>query len=98
MQERLLSLNKIRLLKLFTIIFIAFAIFMVFYFPNYAKLRRLKQANNQLLFEIDKLAADIKDLEGKINKGDNDPFLLEKFVRNELGVAKKGEIVIDILE
>ncbi|UCD16066.1 MAG: septum formation initiator family protein [Candidatus Omnitrophota bacterium] len=98
MPERLLNLNKSRLLKIIIILLVGFAIFMVFYFPNYAKLKKLKEANRQLLFEIDKLDVEIEDLEEKINRGEKDSFLLEKFVRNELGAAKKEEIVIDILE
>lgn len=98
MRGILLDFNKFKLFKITFILFVIFFIFMVVYFPNYTKLMRLKQANCRMLGEIEKLEKQINDLEEKIKKAKNDPFLLEKFVRNELGAVKKDEIVIDIQE
>jgi cell division protein FtsB len=72
---------------------------MIFYFPNYSKLKKLKQANKRLSLEIEKLEKEIKDLKEKIEKvKKEDPSFYEKIVREELGVAKDNEIIIDIKE
>ena len=71
-------------------------VILIIYFPNYAKLKRLKGENKRLVLENEKLIAEINDYETKIKKLGKDPFLYEKIAREELGVAKDNEIVIDI--
>jgi|TARA_B100000315_G_scaffold259749_1_gene317008 cell division protein FtsB len=82
------------------LIFIGIAIILiigfVFYFPNYTKLKTLRKENTNLLSKKEKLEEDIKELEEKINRVGKDPYLYESIARDELGVAKENEIVIDI--
>lgn len=98
MPVKISNLNLIKLLKGFFIFLMVGGIFMAIYFPNYTKLKQLKETNRKLLNEKNKLEEEIKELEEKIAKGRQEPFFWEKFVREELGVAKKDEIVVDILE
>ena len=96
--EMIFSNRYVKMLKGVFITFLAVGIFFVIYFPNYAKLKRLRQANQDLSLQNQKLKKDIIGLENKLRKGDNDAVLYEKFARDYLGVARDGEIVIDIKE
>ena len=98
MREKTLKFDYPELLLGIFILAILFAIFMVFYFPNYAKLKDLRQANEQLIHETGNLHKEIKDLQEKNRKITKDSNLYEKLAREDLGVAKKDEIVIDIKE
>ena len=66
------------------------------YFPNYSKLKDLRNENERLIFENEQLEKEIADLEQKIEGIGKDYFLYEKIARDSLGVAKEDEIVIDI--
>ncbi len=70
----------------------------VIYFPNYARLKKLRDENKRLTRENDKLIEEIVDYEEKLKRVGKDPYLYEKIAREELGIAKEGEIVIDIEE
>ena len=98
MQVKDFPLKHLKPLSIIVAFFIAFILFMIFYFPNYTKLRRLRRANDNLTLQVDKLEMEIKDLETKMKKIGKDPYLYEKFARDELGVVREGEIVIDIEE
>ncbi len=92
---------KIFNLNLIKILFIALGcllIFLIFYFPNYAKLKSLREANLELEKEIENLQKEIKDLEKKHKSLNQSNFIYEKMAREKLGLAKPGEIVIDIEE
>ncbi|MDD5195515.1 MAG: septum formation initiator family protein [Candidatus Omnitrophica bacterium] len=92
------SIDYIKVLLAFFILSVVFGIFVVFYFPNFAKLKELKRANEQLTSEIANLKKEISDLQEKGKKVTKDPALFEKLAREDLGVARKDEIVIDIQE
>jgi cell division protein FtsB len=98
MPEKLLNLKKVKIIKAISIFAVILTLFLILYFPNYARLKKLKEANQQVCHKIQTLEKGIEDLEEKIGKDEKDPYFLEEFVRNELGAAKKKEIVIDILE
>lgn len=85
-------------MKKIIIFLLIFMAFLIIYFPNYARLKKLKQANKQLSVQIEGLKTEIKDLEVKMEKIQKDPLFFEQFARDELGVARKSEIVVDILE
>jgi len=70
----------------------------ILYFPNYARLKQLRSENEKLILKNKQLAAEIADLEKKSKRVGKDPYFYEKIARDELGVAKEGEIVIDIQE
>ncbi len=46
--------------------------------------------------EINRLKEENKILAGKIEKIKNDPFYVEKILREEYGMIKKGEFIIKI--
>jgi len=77
---------------------VLFALVMVFYFPNYTKLKKLRQANQSVVSKAKIVGGEIKDLRYKYRKIGKDPYLYEKIARDELGVAKDNEIVVDIKE
>ncbi|MEI8350017.1 MAG: hypothetical protein WCI77_07670 [Candidatus Omnitrophota bacterium] len=93
--------SNIDYLKVLQCIFAATVLFvaaMVFYFPNYTKLRKLRQANHSVVSKARVVGGEIKDLRYKYRKIGKDPYLYEKIARDELGVAKDNEIVVDIKE
>jgi cell division protein FtsB len=98
MRVKFLSIDYLKLLLILFILGVFFGVFMVFYFPNLAKLKELRQANEQLTSEIGNLKKEIYDLQDKGKKVTKDSTLYEKLAREDLGVAKKDEIVIDIQE
>ena len=70
----------------------------IIYFPNYAKLRKLRSENRRLILENEQLEAEIADYGEKIKMLGKDPYIYEKIARDDLGVARENEIVIDIEE
>jgi cell division protein FtsB len=97
MQIKFLNIDYLKVFRFIFIFTFIFFIFIIFYFPNYSKLKKLKQANKKLSLEIEKLEKEIKDLKEKIEKvKSKDPSFYEKIAREELGVAKENEIIIDI--
>jgi cell division protein FtsB len=93
-----LNTGFVKWLKVFLGIALVVAIVMVIYFPNYAKLNRLRQTNKDLLVRIDQLEDEIDDLQGKMERVGDDPHIYEEIARDTLGVARENEIVIDIEE
>ena len=106
MAEKSSKLNRDKFFKnlfrslvwLFVVSLVVLTIFMVIYFPNYAKLKKLRQANQKLRSDIETLEVQIQDLDEKLQKVDSNPELFEQFARDELGMAKEDEIVVDIEE
>ncbi len=70
----------------------------VIYFPNQARLKNLRQENKKLFEKSKKLEAEIIVLEERIEKVGKDPYIFEQIARDELGIAKEDELVIDIQE
>ena len=98
MGGKLLSLSKNRKVRFLALGVCLFVIGMIIYFPNYAKLKKLRQENRRITQDNQKLQEEIKDFEDKLEKLGRDPFVYEKIAREDLGVAKENEIVIDIEE
>ena len=70
----------------------------IIYFPNYAKLRQLRNENKRLIQENKQLEEEITDYGEKIGALGKDPYIYEKIAREDLGVARENEIVVDIEE
>ncbi|MBD3245873.1 MAG: hypothetical protein GF333_02565 [Candidatus Omnitrophica bacterium] len=85
-----------RLLKGVFVILLVCVLFLVLYFPHYTKYRKLRRANQQLSREISRLKKEINVLSRTVSTTDHRSFLLEKIAREQLGVAKENEVVIDI--
>ncbi len=98
MVEKLLSISSNKWVRISALVFCLIILVGVIYFPNYARLKKLKGENKRLTLENDKLIEEIADYEEKLKRVGKDPYLYEKIAREELGIAKEGEIVIDIKE
>jgi len=85
------------LIRLLAIFALGVAVVIV-YFPNYARLKQLRSENEKLLLKNKELEGEIADLEDKLARVGKDTYLYERIARDELGIAKEGEIVIDIGE
>lgn len=98
MVERLFSISKNKWVRIVGGAFLLFILVMVIYFPNYARLKKLRDANKKLILENAQIIEEIQDYEDKLKMVGEDPYLYEKIAREELGIARDGEIVIDIEE
>ena len=98
MPERLLNISRNKWVRISAFILCLSIVTAVIYFPNYARLKKLRGENVRLALENEKLIGEIADYEEKLRRVGKDPYLYEKIAREELGIAKEGEIVIDIEE
>lgn len=98
MVVRLLNAKRVKRLKIALIISAIFTIVMVLYFPSYAKLKKLRDVNKEFISKSDNLKKEIADYKQKSETIGQDPYLYEKIARDDLGVAKENEIIIDISE
>lgn len=74
--------------------FLVFAgIFLVIFFPGFARIQELRQKNKELGQNIKKLEAENLALKQEKEKLEKDPEYLESVAREKLGIVKKGEIV-----
>ena len=96
MVVKLLNLSRSKWLRYSLIGLCLLSAALIIYFPNFARLKKLREENLRISNENKKLAKEIKDFEEKIQKIGRDPFIYEKIAREDLGVAKENEIVIDI--
>ena len=70
----------------------------ILYAPDYLKRKKLRRAKQELKGQTMQLRTEVKDLEDKLRKDNKNDALYEKIARDELGVVKEGEVVIDIKE
>lgn len=98
MQVKSFLIKHAKLLQVLAVTVLAFIIFMVLYFPNYTKLKKLRQANTKMERQIEQIEKEISQLKKTLIRIGDDPYIYEKFARDELGVARENEIVIDIEE
>jgi len=96
MAGRILSIKFVKRFKHLIIFFTVVLFGLFIFFPNYAKLRKLRGENARLNRENKILEEEITDYQEKLLRVGNDPYLYEKIARDELGIAKDNEIVIDI--
>ena len=85
-------------LKVFLLLVAIFVTCMLVYFPDYARLMALKQANKKLKEDIGALEKEITGLKRQIKTAGSDPLVYEKVAREELGAVKENEIAVDIEE
>ena len=94
MRVKPLNLNYLSILKLIFFVCIFLILALLVYFPNYSKWKKIREANQKVILQNKAL---IKEIEN-IKKSSKDPALYEKLARDNLGVAKDNEIVVDIRE
>ena len=85
-------------LKIVLILTGVVVVWMLVYFPDYARLTALRQANKNLKADIGALEKEIDQLKHQIAGAGSDPLVYEKVAREELGAVKENEIVVDIEE
>jgi len=98
MVEKLFNISKNKWIGIATGILFLFILIMMIYFPNYARLKKIRDENKRIVLENAGIIEEIKDYEDKLKMVGEDPYLYEKIAREELGIARDGEIVIDIEE
>jgi cell division protein FtsB len=98
MLAKLLNLDHFKVAKITFIVSVAIIAGVILYFPNYAKLKKLRQVNAELTGKVKGLNKEVKELQVKIKRIGKDPYFYEKMARDNLGVAKENEIVVDITE
>lgn len=87
--------SPVKVVLVCTVIFLAW---LTIYFPDYARLNALRQANKKLKGDISGLEKEVGQLEDKIARVGYDPLIYEKVAREELGAVREDEIVVDIEE
>ncbi|MCF7874477.1 MAG: septum formation initiator family protein [Candidatus Omnitrophica bacterium] len=98
MAGKLLNIKRAKLLQLLLAAIVIFILAMLVYFPNYSKLKNLREENQKLISKNNHLKKEIKEYEIKNKKLKEDHFIYEKIAREKLGFAREGEIVVDIEE
>ncbi|MCF7869639.1 MAG: septum formation initiator family protein [Candidatus Omnitrophica bacterium] len=98
MAEKLLNIKRAKFLKLLLLGVAIFILAMIVYFPDYSKLKNLKEENQKLIKKIDNLKKDIINYEIKNKKLEENSYFYEKIAREKLGVAREDEILVDIEE
>lgn len=66
------------------------------FLPGYTKLQKLKSRNKKLLNKIDKLKNKNNQLAKEQKRLKQDSSYIEKLAREELGLARDGEIIYKI--
>ena len=61
------------------------------------KLKQLRQEQQNFAFKSQQLEQEIEQLQNKLQRFEKDPQIFESIARDQLGVAKEGEIVVDIV-
>jgi len=69
------------------------AILIAIYFPGLSILQQMRERNETLKKEIEKLEKMNEELEGEINRLNTDPIYVESIAREKLKKARKGEII-----
>jgi len=94
----LLDNRYARTFKIIMVVFAGATVLFVLYFPNCARLKKMRSANREMNYQNALLRKEIKELSRQLAGSQKDSSLYEKYARDYLGVAKDGEIVVDIVE
>ena len=86
----------LRLARIIFIFLVLGLIACVIYFPNYTKVKKLKAENNRLSKKNSELIGEISSLKNDLERVENDPFIWEELARENAGVVREGEIIVDI--
>ena len=82
--------------KPFAILWIALGgivIFSLFYLPSLSKYHDLKQQQDELDEQLEKIGKEVQSAREERDLLKNDPEYLEKVIRDEMGLVKPGEII-----
>ncbi len=79
--------------------FFGFAVcFLILFLPGFSKLQSLRDKNRGLEDKIRRLNIENALLETEIKKIASDPVYQERVAREKMGIVRKGEIPIKILQ
>ncbi|MBN2483224.1 MAG: septum formation initiator family protein [Candidatus Omnitrophica bacterium] len=70
----------------------------IVYFPTYSHLQKLRKENKRIESDIEQLHDEITEYEQMLKGIRENPDYFEKIARENLGVIKDNEIIIDIQE
>ncbi len=96
MAVKFLSTNKAKLFGLVIVVGFVVIVVLVLTFPNSIRLKRIREETNRLERGSKALELEINDYQNKIQEVKKDSYIYEKIARDDLGVARENEIVIDI--
>jgi len=68
------------------------------FLPGYTKLQELRDRNSDLKVKIRQLDAENALLQQELKRLENDPVYQEKIARDKMGIVRKGEIPVKIIQ
>jgi cell division protein FtsB len=71
---------------------------MVVFLPGYTKLQDLRAKNRELSLNINKLKKENVLLQNEIVRLQDDPLYQEKVAREKMGIVRKGEVPVKIIQ
>ncbi len=71
---------------------------MVVFLPGYTKLQDLRTKNKELSLNINKLKKENVLLQNEIVRLQDDPLYQEKVAREKMGIVRKGEVPVKIIQ
>lgn len=98
MAVKFLSLKRAKRLKFLLFAVVIIVVGMIVYFPDYSRLKILRQERQVLQERIGDLETEITEYQNKIRRLEEDHSIFERIARDRLGVIRKDEIIVDIEE
>lgn len=77
-------------------LFVVTVIILVVFLPSYTQMQDLKQKNDEYTRQIRLLKQENNRVSLEINRLENDPIYLEKIARERMGLVREGEVVYKI--
>ncbi|HOW35518.1 MAG TPA: septum formation initiator family protein [Candidatus Omnitrophota bacterium] len=77
-------------------LFVITVIILVVFLPSYTQMQDLKQKNAEYTRQIRVLKQENNRMGLEINRLENDPIYLEKIARERMGLVREGEVVYRI--
>ena len=99
MREKLFAkIDSLTLLRFGALLLALGLIGTIIYFPTYSRLQKLRKENKKTTADIEDLHKEIAEYEQILKNIKENPDYFEKIARENLGVIKDNEIIIDIQE
>ena len=69
----------------------------IIYYPGYRRIQEMKYENKKLVAQLEELQEKNARMEEKLKKLKTDLTYIEKRAREELGIAREGEIIYEFV-
>lgn len=69
----------------------------IIYYPGYRRIQKMRYENHKLAVQLEELQKKNAYLEEKLKKLTTDLTYIEKRAREELGIAREGEIIYEFV-